>query len=323
MKKRISIKQFILFGMIILSFIMAVPIMKDFSQNITVYAENDYPDAIDKAYERIPYDNFKAIVVDETAKDCKEILDGTVFTEYGLENTMISIYNAIKTIGIGLLVALFLMELLDKITKGHMDAEQLIRMLIKYVVAKMLIADNGINILKAILAIGNGIAATLSSGGTIAGADKFLSDLATYLQDAEVIEDCIITVVSVIPFFVKSIIGVVIQATCYARLIDIVIRGGFAPIGCAGIVQEGFSGHGIRYIKKFFASCIQGGIIMAMLYVMSTVSTGIANSIIDSGGFSSVGVLLTVMVKLLVIGFTQIMAVLKSGQLANDIANAT
>ena len=37
MKKRISIKQFILFGMIILSLIMAVPIMKDFSQKAFLY----------------------------------------------------------------------------------------------------------------------------------------------------------------------------------------------------------------------------------------------------------------------------------------------
>ncbi len=289
--------------------------------SIAAMAADVYPLGIDKEYEKFAYNFYSDIVENNVSESCIEILDGTLFSSYGLEGTMTALYNALKTIGIALLTTYFLLELMDKVTREQFDVETLIRMLIKFIIAKTLIMDNGITILKAFLKIGNGMAATLGSTAPPAGTDAFLSQIAEIIQDNNMIMDIVIGILAVIPWLISKLVGLVIQAACYGRLIDIVVRGGFAPIGCAGMVQEGFSGHGIRYLKKYFGSILQGAVIMGMLYACASINASIMSAMFSNmHGISSIGAAMTMTVQTLVVGFTEIMCIIKSNQIANEIA---
>ncbi len=333
MKKKPNIRKFLLLFSFCFVLMQAVNIaVTGHWFSLTAYAEEEihyedadqdgYPDSIDKAYEKFAYDFYKDVVGNDVAQDCIAILDGTMFTSYGLEGVMESLYNALKTIGIALMTTYFLMELMDKVTREQFDVETLIRMLIKFIIAKTLIMDNGITILKAFLQIGNGMAATVSVAGAPAGVETFLHEIVKIIQTNNMVMDVVMGIVAVIPWLISKLVGLVIRAICYGRLIDIVVRGGFAPIGCCAIVQEGFSGHGIRYLKKYFGSILQGAVIMGILFVCSSVNAAVLNAMFDSTSATMTGIggALAMIVEALVVGFTEIMCIVKSGQIANEVA---
>lgn len=321
MKKYGMKKILLVFGLCFLSVQAASLAMNGHFFSLAAMAADIYPLEIDKGYERFAYDFYCDIAENNVSESCIEILDGTVFSSFGMEAAMTALYNALKTIGIALLTTYFLLELMDKVTREQFDVETLIRMLIKFIIAKTLIMDNGIAILKAFLKIGNGMAATLGSSAPPAGADAFLSQVAGFIQKNNMIIDIIIGLLAVIPWLISKLVELVIQAACYGRLIDIVVRGGFAPIGCAGMVQEGFSGHGMRYLKKYFGSILQGAVIMGMLYVCGSINTSILSAMFSNmHGIGSIGAAMTMAVQTLVVGFTEIMCIIKSNQIANEIA---
>ncbi len=334
MKRKLNIQKFLLlFSFCFVLLQVANIAITGHWFNLVAYAEeepihyedadqNGYPDSIDKIYEKFAYDFYKDIVGNDVAEDCIDILDGTLFSSYGLEGTMEALYNALKTIGLALMTTYFLMELMDKVTREQFDVETLIRMLIKFIIAKTLIMDNGITILEAFLKIGNGMAATLSVAGEPEGVADFLHQIVRIIQENNMILDIVMGILAVIPWLISKLVGLVIRAICYGRLIDIVVRGGFAPVGCCGMVQEGFSGHGIRYLKKYFGSILQGAVIMGILYVCSSVNAGVMTTMFDNmdGVGSSIGAALAMLVETLVVGFTEIMCIVKSSQIANEVA---
>lgn len=327
MKKKRDIRKYLLlFGLCFFLVQAVTVVMTGHWFSFTAFAEGEgiYPPQIDKKYEQLAYYFYWDLMYDDMVKNCGDILNGSLFSDYGLENTMESIYNALKTIGIAMMTTYFLMELMDKVTREQFDVETLLRMLIKFIIAKTLIMDNGITILKAFLKIGNGMAVTLGTTGPPEGTvTAFLNHMVDMIEKNNMIMDIIIAILTVIPWLINKLVGLVIRAICYGRLIDIVVRGGFAPIGCCSMVQEGFSGHGIRYLKKYFGSILQGAVIMGILYVCGTISSFIFNTMLSNMTITNgIGAALGMVIETLVVGFTEIMCVVKSNQIANEIAGA-
>ena len=100
----------------------------------------------------------------------------------------------------------------------------------------------------------------------------------------------------------------------FGRIIEAGIRFAFMPIGVSDAFTHGISSPGVRYIKKFFAVCLQGAVIYAIIIVgasmMGQVSSG------GSFGFLSHFGIITQ----LVIAFSMIGAMLKSQSIINDVA---
>lgn len=290
---------------------------------VTVDNYNDtYPKGVDGDLEMPAYDCYRDICTNSATKDCKSILDGTKFKELDLEAAMEQVYGAVKNIGVALLVVFFLAELLDKSTRQEYNLEILLRMLIKYFVMKTLM-DNGLSLLKALLGISNALVGNISNAGISQAQADFLNKIGTALDDSGTMMTFFLLMVGFVIRLLSQLLGIVIKAACYGRLFDITIRGGLMPIGCASMVQDGFTGHGLRYIKKYFASCLEGVVIVVVLFIGSKMTSATLAGLFSSGNgiaFDSAMALVGRVFAILLIPITELMVILKAGQIANEVA---
>ena len=93
---------------------------------------------------------------------------------------------------------------------------------------------------------------------------------------------------------------------CWARIIDILARIVFAPIGLADFMHGGTNCLAVRYFKRLLASVIQGACIMGVMASYNAIQAAMR------GGLS--GILTTI-----IIGFAVIAAVKQTQEIANDI----
>ena len=108
------------------------------------------------------------------------------------------------------------------------------------------------------------------------------------------------------------------MATAYGRIFQIIIYGSLAPIGCAPIVQEGFSGHGMRYLKRYAAVCMQGAIIALILVIGEQVKISVMEGLSFDESFS--GCLAATMTGI-VVTVAEVVSITQSKQIANDVLN--
>ena len=332
-------KKLIFILMLSLSFFMFLPPVlmagsdNDKTHDMGITKENykyAYPidssnkdNAVDAACETLAFDNYRYMVAGTVIEDAKEILDGTKWKENNIiENAIDKMFKILLKIGEALLVVMFILDLLEKSTRHGFDFEQTIRLLIRYVIAKTLI-ENGRNIINAIIAIGNAMVGTVADVKPPDGVIQFLNQLGYILANTDTLSDWCITFLSFIPYLLCMLLNLIILATCYGRAIEIIVRGSFAPIGCIGMVQEGFSGRGLQYIKKFFAVCIQGAVIVVILYAGASIKASILSSALwNIQGLSALGGSLTAGFECVLVCLTEVMVVMKSMQFSSEIAGA-
>lgn len=286
--------------------------------------ESAYPEGIESQLEMSTYDCYRNIVTNKTAKDCVDILNGTKFKEMDLEAAMEQLFGATKAVGVALLVVFFLIELLERSTKQEYTLETLLRMLIKYFLMKA-VMDNGVDILKAMLGISDALIGSVANAGVSESQLNFLNNIGKQIADSRMMFCYVLLLFGFVINMFYQLIGLVISAACYGRLFMIVIRGGFMPIGCASMVQDGFTGHGLRYLKKYFAACIQGVVIVAILFVGSKMTSAVFAFVAGGGATGGIAAdnvmaLIGAAFSSLLIPITEVMAILKAEQVSNEIA---
>ena len=286
--------------------------------NRTQYRESI--NEMDKPYEKFAYNMCTAEMVNTS--NVGGILQN--FEAWGLSDIMENLYGVIKLVGAALLVTYFLLELMDKASRELLDFEAFVRLYLKFIIAKMLILDNGILIIKAMVKIGIGLQTAVNGSAGLPLEIK--TQIAQLIQSQNMIMNIILGVLACIPFILKQIIGLVIYAMCFGALIDITIRGAFTPIGCVSMVQEGFSGNGMRYLKKFMGACLQGAVIMGIVFVCGQLSSYIiaasfpqTDDALLNAAVDIVGVL-TYLLSSILIFLTELICITKAKQIADDIA---
>ena len=158
-----------------------------------------------------------------------------------------AIYAALRLIGQILVVIHFSMETYDLYAEDKLTAETLTRTLMKLVISQLLI-NNGIQIMEVFIGMANIIFARLQSGAS--------SSLATNnCNFARLAQENLFGRLGemfklVIPYAMIAIALMILQFFCYLRLIDILIKTLFAPIGMADLGFKGTNGIGWRYLKK-------------------------------------------------------------------------
>lgn len=79
-----------------------------------------------------------------------------------------------------------------------------------------------------------------------------------------------------IPWLLMSIARVVIRVICWSRVLTIIVRVIFAPIGMADSVKGGTSSQGFRYFKKIVASAMQGSLILGVSVAYNLIVSSIS-----------------------------------------------
>lgn len=228
-----------------------------------------------------------------------------------------NIYESMASIGMGLAVVWVMLDLIEKAQIDQMTPEVIIRWCIKMVVA-IIVVDNADDMAKALMAVGNEFVDNLQ----YTGADN--------AANVELLNDCFERVksgyfISLFTEFVELLIPAVAMIFCllmmlvqiFGRILEAGVRFAFLPIGISDAFTHGINSPGMRYIKKFFAVCLQGAVLFAIMIAGSNMM-GLVTARDGTFGFvENLGIITQ-----LVIAVTMIGAMAKSQQIVNDIVGA-
>jgi hypothetical protein len=108
----------------------------------------------------------------------------------------------------------------------------------------------------------------------------------------------------VVPYIAMEVARVACFLVIWARILEVIVRTIFAPLGLADLLAGGRSSNGFKYLKRLFAALMVGVILNAILTGYTFIMAALG-----SGSFIIV----------LVITYTMITTILKSSGLAKDM----
>lgn len=228
-----------------------------------------------------------------------------------------TIYDSMAAVGMGLAVMWVMLDLIEKAQMDQMTPEVLIRWCIKLVVA-IIIVDNGADLAKALMQVGNDFVEQLKVSAIESGPNvEILNDFFERINTGFWTGILTIFLELLIPGVAMIFCLLMMLAQVFGRIIEAGVRFAFMPIGISDAFTHGINSPGMRYIKKFFAVCLQGAVLLAIMIAGTNMMALITAGDDGFGIAGNLGV-----VSQLVIGFTMIGAMMKSQQLVNDIVGA-
>ena len=114
-------------------------------------------------------------------------------------------------------------------------------------------------------------------------------------------------IVAFIPYSILWVLSFIVKAMMWVRIIELVVRILFAPIGLADFAKGGTHSNGIRYFKKLMAVALQGVCMFAVMIVFKN----ICGVLLESGLGGYFG--------MIVLGFAMVGTLKKTGDIANEI----
>ena len=235
--------------------------------------------------------------------------------------------QVVVPIAVSLLLIYFVVHFIQKAASEQCTFEQLFALFCKMVAAKFLI-ENGVTLMGYLLDIGvwfvNDIL-TISSYQTynpdVEAIWKSLSSKPWNNGNPEEFDGFIDSLNGfglwfklVIPWIVAWVLKIVIKFVCYARILEIMLRTAMAPIAFADFFKEGTHGAGFRFLLNYLAVSLQGGFMVAIAILYSSMVAGVMNGV-KGGFFDFVAIYF-------VISFACLGLLIKSGQLAKEIVHA-
>ena len=217
-------------------------------------------------------------------------------------------YDAFASIGIGLAVIWVMLDILEKLQIEQLSPEILLRIFIKLIMAILIVA-NIQEITEGIISVSNEL---LQDAGdtTHLAQEAALDDIYDDLKDMGFVKAICLLLELLIPAIGTMFCMLFMLVQIVGRLIEIGIRILFMPIGVSDAFTHGTNSPGFRYIKKFFAVCLQGAVLIAVLNIgVYFMGDETINAATQGFGFISDMVIMVSMIGLMI----------KSQQIVNDI----
>lgn len=259
-----------------------------------------------------------------------ETLNVNLFTDDSTRNIFSHAYEIVREIyetgvqpvAVMLLFIYFMLAVVDKLSSENFTWEQLWRQMAMLLGAKFLI-DHGFDIMEILFNIGVNFAYSVNESGAAEAIDtgmtatEMLSQFQTSLGldkgILKILAPVIMFMYLLIPWIFSFILGIAVKIVCYTRVVEIYLRAAFAPIALSDFFHSGFQGTGWRFLKSFFACCLQGAFILAIAVIYSI----LMNSAFEQFGenltfWDSIGLFLS-------IGCASVMLMFKSLSLAKEM----
>ena len=222
-----------------------------------------------------------------------------------LWDTAEGFYNIVATLGELLCVIYAMVRIIEMTTDDTMTPEKLAFIIMKMCIG-IIIIKNGFEMITQGMNLAsiafNNISQTPTGPGVNTGCNYDEMVKAGFF---EAIDDIFALF---LPYLLMSAAKLIISVVCWARILDIVIRTVFAPIGMADFMFEGMNGHGFIYLKKMIASALQATVIMAVTRGYAI----LVNMTSGAGGWFTI----------IILAYTMIMITFKTQSLANDVIGA-
>lgn len=222
-------------------------------------------------------------------------------------------------LGLALVLIFFLTDLIDHTQFQQATPEYLIKSLVKLLISMYLVANcatifgdlNGAFI-KFTKDINTSIGTVAISTDT--GA---VATLHNKISKSTIVEQIGYLVWILVAWIAVLLTDLAINFTLYSRIFKLYVMATFSPIGVADTISGGFNSKGIRYIKSFIALCLQGAIIVMIVYASNILLPLITSAEKVGVSFSASFLIYHIITRLVIAG-----SVIKSEQVAKEIIGA-
>ena len=180
-------------------------------------------------------------------------------------NVMLGVHDAVKAIGIALLVLFFVMGVMK--TCGSFAEvkrpEQALKLFIRFAIAKGVVTY-GLELMMALFQIVQGVISTImGAAGFSAPQDTILPpEIITAVEECGFFESIPLWAVTLIGSLFITVLSFVMIMTVYGRFFRMYLYTAIAPVPLATFAGEPSQSVGISFIKSYAAVCLEGAIIV-------------------------------------------------------------
>lgn len=203
--------------------------------------------------------------------DCVGAINQNPLEVDGIENLIDVVGQVVLPIAAVLLCMHLLIELMDKMTSDSFNAEQFVKLLMKFVFGQIIIS-NAKDWSMIFMTVGTKFMADIQAGLTVTSIG--LADITEIVDKMSFWTQIGVFAQLMLPLLASFLLRIAVYFMAYSRLIEMVLRAMMSPMGCADVVTGGAHSAGIRYLKKMLAISLQGAMMLAVIAAASALLAG-------------------------------------------------
>ena len=190
----------------------------------------------------------------------------------GIWTVIVNIHDAVKAIGLGLLVLFFVVGVVK--TCGSFvevkKPEVALKLFIRFVIAKTLVT-HGLELMMALFSIVQGLMARIMAASGIGGANATVlpDSIKKAINNTGFFESIPLWAVTLIGGLFITILSFVMIFTVYGRFFKLYIYTAIAPVPMSTFAGEPTQGVGKAFIKSYCAVCLEGAVIVLACIIFS------------------------------------------------------
>ena len=198
--------------------------------------------------------------------------------------TIVSINDALKAVGYGLLVLFFAMSIFQSAAsfRDFQRPEFVFRHFIRFLLAKVAVGS-AMDIMTSLFSVCGGVVQTVmgSIGGMAAASVTLPSQIVTAIEDVGFLASIPLWLVSLLGSLFITVMSFVLILTVYGRFFRLYFYTALAPLPLSSFAGEGTSFAGKAFLKSYIGVCMEGAVIVLACMIFSAfMSSG--NSTVDT-----------------------------------------
>jgi hypothetical protein len=190
----------------------------------------------------------------------------------GIWTVILDIHDAVKAVGLGLLVLFFVIGVVKSCGSFAelKRPEVAVKVFVRFALAKAAVTY-GLELMMALFSIVQGLIARIMTAAGFAGAnDSVLPDsIKTAIENTGFLESIPLWAVTLLGGLAITVLSFVMIMTVYGRFLKLYMYTAIAPVPLASFAGEPTQSMGISFMKSYAAVCLEGAIIVLACIIFS------------------------------------------------------
>lgn len=190
----------------------------------------------------------------------------------GIWTVIVGVYQAMRGIGIALLVLFFFAGIVK--TYGSFAEirrpEIAFQLLIRFVLAKVVVT-NALGLMQQFIGIGSGLVTSIMSASGFAAEEALVlpEEISAAAAGIGIITGLGAWLLSFVCLLVVTVLSFFMLLTVYARFFKIYIMTALAPIPLAGFAGQPTTSMGVSFVRSYAAVLLEGAVIVLACVIYS------------------------------------------------------
>ena len=196
----------------------------------------------------------------------------TEFRDGAVWNVMVNIHDAIRAIGLGLLVLFFVIGVMKNMGSfAEMKRPEVaVKVLVRFALARAVVVY-GLELMMALFRIVQGLMSTIMSASGIAGGTPAIlpDEIIDAIGNTGFFESIPLWAVTLLGGLFITILSFIMIMSVYGRFFRLYLYTAIAPVPLSTFAGEPTSNIGKSFIKSYSAVCLEGAIIVLACIIFS------------------------------------------------------